>query len=268
LQNPARELVKAHFGIEGAMPFPNGYLPMERIKFSSAAKMAGVTETEGRKILESAKKKLYDARQSRSLPVDTNLLAGWNGLALASLAEGAHELSEPRYVEAATRIRDYLVKQLWTGSELKRAVDPESGESLGTVSVEDYAFVANGLAAYARMTGKKEDYLLALDVAKQGFDRFNRDNGWYLGEQTLIVAEQARPALTDGSLPSPASTLARTAMWLSEALPDNASAKDLRKRSIAALTPADRYLETNLFGFSSYVTAMMLAAHNHTTIKR
>lgn len=266
LQDPERELFKAHFGIEGPMMFPNGYLPMERIKFSSAVKMAGVDEPEGRELLVSAKKKLYDARQSRSLPVDTNLLAGWNGLALASLAEGAYELDEPRYVEAATKIRNYLVDKLYNGKELARAVD--GTKSLGTVSVEDYAFVAMGLVAYARMTGDEADYKMALDIAQLGFDRFNRDNGWYLGESSLIIAEQARPALADGSLPSPASTLARAALWLADALPKNSAAQALRERSIQALTPADRYLETNLFGFSSYVTTMMFAAHNHTTAKR
>ncbi len=266
LKDPERELFKAHFGIEGPMMFPNGYLPMERIQFSSAAKMAGVSEEQGRELLVSAKKKLYDVRQSRSLPVDTNLLAGWNGLALASFAEGAYELDEPRYVEAATRIRNYLVDKLYNGKELVRAVD--DGKALGSVSVEDYAFVAMGLVAYARMTGEVADYEIALDIAQLGYDRFNRDNGWYLGESSLIIAEQARPALEDGSLPSPAAALARAALWLAEALPKNSAAQALRERSIKVLTPADRYLETNLFGFSSYVTTMMLAAHNHTTAKR
>jgi len=145
LLEPA-ELAVAQIAMTFAEPPPlaDGHLPHRRIAIDDIAKQADVSADEAKALLQSSIAKLSQARKERELPTDVKLLAGWNGLALTTLAQAAQLLDEPRYREAAQRIRDFLLNRLWREQELWRAeVD---GEAYGAASVEDYAYVGQGLA--------------------------------------------------------------------------------------------------------------------------
>src|SRR5207302_10793203 len=62
----------------------------------------GLDEAEYRGRLGAAREKLLTARVERQRPArDDKVLAGWNGLMLAAVAEAAAVLDRPDYLEAA-----------------------------------------------------------------------------------------------------------------------------------------------------------------------
>ncbi len=240
-------------------PLAEGHLPHRRVAIEEIARQAKLTVEQAEASLQRSIDRLAAARAERGLPTDTKLLAGWNGLALSSLAEAASVLQEPRYEEAARRVRDFLLNRLWREDELWRAeVD---GEAIGAASVEDYAYVGHGLVAWARLSGLQQDWAIALEVLRQGWQRFNRDNGWYRSEQTLIGLESPRPALEDGSMPSPSAvmitaTLQLLASQYATAQADSPAFKSLRERADRALNVDIQVLKSNIYGFASYVSEL------------
>ncbi|MCK7579456.1 MAG: hypothetical protein MZV65_29565 [Chromatiales bacterium] len=128
--------------------------------------------------LASAEGKLRAARARRGLPRDTKVLAAWNGLALAAFAAGAQATNEPRYRQAAQSVRDVLATKLWDGRQLRRS--PAGGRA----ALEDYAYVAQGLSAWAELTGDRRDHEQAAAIARAGWQRFYGASGWRSSART------------------------------------------------------------------------------------
>lgn len=200
LTGAEREVIKRAFRMRDAAPFDAGFLPMRGEDVTTIARALGRSEQQVARLLGSGTRKLVAARSRRVLPTDTKLLAGWNGLALASLAQAARVFNEPRYRRAGQRVRDYLVNRLWDGRQLRRAV--VDGRAVGQVSLQDYAFVALGLWHWARVTGEPGDYRQLREIVDQGWKRFYRDGGWRRSESSLLAQARLEEALADGPMPS------------------------------------------------------------------
>jgi|GEM_PF-88349 len=259
LDETEMSLAEIAFSIEGSPPLPEGHLPHRKIAIDEIASRAGLEPAAAQKAVAELIKKLEKYRVARELPTDVKLLAGWNGLALDALSEAAAVTGEDRFRQAAQRIRDFLLERLWRDDELLRAeVD---GRAIGAASVEDYAYVGRGLVRWAELTEQKEDWQLAHRVLEQGWQRFQREGGWYRAEISLIGAEAPQMALPDGSMPSPSAVIADATLQLIRS--DHASseietsARDgLRDRAIVALNVDFGLLETNPFQFASYISAL------------
>ena len=70
-------------------------------------------ERELERDLETARAELFEIRQGRVHPAtDDKILAAWNAMAVAALAEAGRVLGEPAYVEAAVRAADFVLTHL------------------------------------------------------------------------------------------------------------------------------------------------------------
>ncbi len=165
--------------------------------------------------LNAALEALRRARAKRTPPHrDDKIVASWNGLMLAALAQGFQVLGEPRYYEAAARAGRFLLAELFREERLQRSWRQ------GRVSVpgfsEDYAHLAYGLlelyeadfdpswlAAARRLVDLLEE--LFLDPAS--------------GVYFLVARDQEAPLLRgrsihDQTLPSGSSMAARVCLKL------------------------------------------------------
>ena len=238
------------WGMTDAAPFDHGYLPIRSRSAADVAKALGRSQAQVEALLRSAADKLRAARARRKLPVDTKLLAGWNGLALSAFARAAAAGGGAKDRQAAEGIRRYLTTVLWDGKRLHRAVAGK--RPVGRASVEDYAYVAEGLLDYARMTGREADYRQAAAVARAAWRRFYGKESWRMGEDSLIEAESGRDALYDGPMPSPSGILARASLALAERLRDDG----LRRQALSALNSGHAMLKENPFWYATHIGAM------------
>ncbi|MCX2184944.1 thioredoxin domain-containing protein [Streptomyces sp. SKN60] len=161
-----------------------------------AARYFGVTEEgtfeEGASVLQlpqdgsfadadrvaSIRQRLLAARDERPRPGrDDKIVAAWNGLAVAALAETGALLDRPDLIERATEAADLLVRvHLDDGARLTRtSKDGRAGGNTGVL--EDYADVAEGFLALASVTGEGvwlEFAGFLLDIV---LDRFTAEGG-------------------------------------------------------------------------------------------
>ncbi|CAL9513196.1 hypothetical protein SUDANB58_03695 [Streptomyces sp. enrichment culture] len=105
--------------------------------------------------IASIRERLLAARSERPAPGrDDKVVAAWNGLAIAALAETGACFDRPDLVEAAVAAADLLVRlHLDDHARLTRtSKDGQAGANAGVL--EDYADVAEGFLALASVTGE------------------------------------------------------------------------------------------------------------------
>lgn len=240
------------WGMDGPLAFQAGYLPRKGLDLNQISGKLNAPETEVIDLLESARTTLFEARSLRVLPTDSKLLAGWNGLALAGFAQAAKTTGSRVYLDAASGIHSYLMNRLWDGTSFRRAVD--GTRALGQASLEDYAYAALGMWAWAELTQREEDFAVVEAIIEQAWDRFY-DNGWRLAEVSLIASEPVRDLIADGPMPSPAAVVARLSLDIAARNGDT----ELTRRVLAALNSAVEPLERHGFWYTSQVMAMLEA---------
>ncbi|MBD0689409.1 thioredoxin domain-containing protein, partial [Streptomyces sp. CBMA123] len=111
---------------------------------------------------EEIRRRMFEARAARPAPArDDKVVAAWNGLAIAALAETGALLERPDLIEAAERAADLLLAVHLTpdGRLLRTSRDGRPGTNAGVL--EDYADTAEGFLALYAVTGAAEWLQLA-----------------------------------------------------------------------------------------------------------
>jgi uncharacterized protein YyaL (SSP411 family) len=155
----------------------------------------------------SVRTRLLAARAQRPRPArDDKVVAAWNGLAIAALAETGALLERPEYLEAALAAADLLVAVHLTpepeGRLLRTSRDGRPGANAGVL--EDYADTAEGFLALYSVTGDDSWLTLSGVLLETVLTRFaDEESGAFY--DTASDAEQLirRPQdPTDNAVPS------------------------------------------------------------------
>ncbi|MFF4311953.1 thioredoxin domain-containing protein [Streptomyces sp. NPDC001507] len=140
------DLAARYFGVTAEGTFEEGrsvlQLPQQEAVFDAEQ-------------IESVRRRLLAARAGRPAPGrDDKVVAAWNGLAVAALAETGAYFDRPDLVEAAVAAADLLVRlHLDDHARLARTSrDGRVGANAGVL--EDYGDVAEGFLALASVTGE------------------------------------------------------------------------------------------------------------------
>ncbi|MFG2930235.1 thioredoxin domain-containing protein [Streptomyces achromogenes] len=140
------ELAARYFGVTEEGTFEHGQSVLQ------LPQTEGVFDAEK---IASVRRRLFDARARRPAPGrDDKVVAAWNGLAVAALAETGAYFGRPDLVEAALGAADLLVRvHLDEHARLARtSKDGRVGPNAGVL--EDYGDVAEGFLALASVTGE------------------------------------------------------------------------------------------------------------------
>jgi len=188
---------------------------------------------------------LAQARSRRPQPGrDDKVVAGWNGLAVAALADAGAVLARPELVDAAERIAAYLERVHWLPEDgpgkLMRVSHDGAARGIGGL-LEDYAFCAEGLFALYAVTGRTRWYELAEAILDAACGRFAADGGLKdaAGESAQVTAAQGGRdglELFDSATPSGAAALAG-ALVTHSALSGSSDHRTLAANILALLLP-------------------------------
>lgn len=249
------KVISQVYGLADAPPFDHGYLPFLSSQPALVGKGLSLTTKQVRQHMDSSRQKLFVLRQTRSLPRDTKRLAGWNGLALSTFVMASSALKDDRYLKVARGIRRYIVDNLWDGKKLTRS--EVQGEPVGQASLEDYAYVAEGLFNWSKYSKQKGNKVTEKIISK-AWDLFYDGHGWRMSSTSFIVREKGRDIVMDGPMPSPSAVIIRVSLELSRENQD----KKLRKRALSALNRGHEMLKQNSFWLASHIGAMQAALDN------
>jgi uncharacterized protein len=159
---PANKLFRKVYGADGKPNFEGKYhiLTLSR-PLAAAAKEAKMGEPELRKLLARLRQKLFEARSKRDRPFRNEvMLTAWSGQMIAGFAEAGRSLKEKKYLDAAARAADFVLKHQKTkDGRLLRTYGAQPGKApkaQGNGYLEDYAFLVHGLLNLYDATGAKK----------------------------------------------------------------------------------------------------------------
>ncbi len=243
------DLAREYWQLQGFESKPEGVLPMQGVALKALAQTRGRPVVEIRKQLEQARQLLLAARSKRSLPVDDKYLAGWNGLMLFALSKAAGQLDAPEFLVPGERLRNYLVKQLWNGKQLYRAV--HQGQPVGQASLADYAYVARGLKQWAEISGNKNDGRLADELLIVAWRDFYTEKGWLSSSRALLPGMPSVKAQEDGALPAAAAMVMRLSL--------TSKNEQLHGKAQKLVSATWLAVQGNPFWYASSVEALLLS---------
>ncbi|TDD66500.1 thioredoxin domain-containing protein, partial [Actinomadura rubrisoli] len=128
---------------------------------------------------ERVRTALLSARAHRVPPArDDKVVAAWNGLAVAALAECGALFDRPDLVSAAEEVARLLVEvHVQDGRLARTSRDGSAGANAGVL--EDYADVAEGLLALHSVTGEAGHVRLAGELLNTVLERFGDGSGGF-----------------------------------------------------------------------------------------
>jgi len=183
---------------------------------------------------EQVRLTLLAARGRRTWPArDDKVVAAWNGLAIAALAEVGLLLDRQDLIAAAAGTADLLARVHYGAGRLVRTSrDGVASASAGVL--DDYGCVAEGLIALAGVTGSGRWLHLAGQLLETALTRFRADEGGFYDTADDSERLIYRPTdVADG--PSPSGTFAVAGALL----------------SYAALTGSERHRAAALDGLAA-----------------
>ncbi|MFB4422308.1 thioredoxin domain-containing protein [Streptomyces sp. QL37] len=136
-----------YFGVTEEGTFEEGSSVLRLVR-------SGAQDTDAARVAD-VRARLLAARELRVRPErDDKIVAAWNGLAIAALAETGAYFDRPDLVERATEAADLLVRvHMGDVARLCRtSKDGRAGDNSGVL--EDYGDVAEGFLALASVTGE------------------------------------------------------------------------------------------------------------------
>ncbi|MEX2539949.1 MAG: thioredoxin domain-containing protein [Actinomycetota bacterium] len=229
-----------------------------------AAQYYGVTPDgnfEGKNILigsegdpqAEARARLLEVRSRRVRPgKDDKVLASWNGMAIAALAEAGAAFGRTDFIDAAREAADFVLGKLAESStELLHTY--RAGRAHVRGLLEDYAFLADGLIALWEATFHERWITAARTLSETALERFGDPNqgGFYTAPPThdLIVRQKE---IVESATPAPGAVLALVLQKLAVMY----DAPDLAKSAVDALRLAHPYMERAAQAVPSWLSAL------------
>jgi len=160
--------------------------------------------------------RLLAERSLRPQPgLDDKVLASWNGLALAALAEGARRLERADWLDAARGVGEFLLGPL-SRADGRLSRSWREGKVSGEGFLDDYANAAHGLTELHGATGEVRWLLEAHRLALLAVELFHDPvhGGFFLaptGGEELVARTKG---LDDNPIPSGNSMLAHVLLRL------------------------------------------------------
>jgi uncharacterized protein YyaL (SSP411 family) len=188
--------------------------------------------------LATIRARLLRVRSQRIAPgLDDKSLASWNGLMLASLAEGARVLHRADLRAAMLRNAEFLRDQM-------RAPDGrlfrtwKAGQAKLPGYLEDYACVADAFLEVYQTTFDPQWFTLAQELVDIALAHFRAEDGGFFDTADDAEALIARPrALQDNAIPAGSSVMAKTLARLA-AFTGNAAYDEAARQTLGLLTAA------------------------------
>ena len=243
----------AYWGLDDGANFEGHNILFVPREPTEVARELGLSPERLADLIAQARTLLYAAREKRVHPgLDDKVLAGWNGLVLAALADAGRALDRPDYIAAAVKNAEFLISAMVEGGRLLRSW--KGGQARIKGYLEDYAMVGAGLLALYEATFDLRWLVESRRLADEALRLF-----WDAEQETFYDTGADQEALVvrprnlfDNAVPAGSSVaiewLLRLAVFSGE--------ERYEKLAISALRPMADLMSRHPAGFGRYLGAL------------
>ncbi len=196
---------------------------------------------------DETRARLLDERNRRVRPgKDDKVLASWNGLAIAALAEAGAAFDRADFLDAA-RAAARFVRDEMADLHTYRA-----GKAHIPALLEDHAFMADGALALYEATFEREWLDHARDLASKALDLFGDPSGGFFTNRAGSDVIVRQKEIVESATPSPGAVLALVLQRLGVLFDDGA----FKKPSVDALRVAHVYMDRAPMAVPTWLCAL------------
>jgi len=152
------------YGFDQPANFEGRWNPILSRSLGDVAAELGASDDDAAAWLESARAKLFAARDKRIKPGrDDKQLTSWNALMISGLVHAGRVMARPDWVEAAQTALDFLHQNLWREGRLLASY--KHGEARLNGYLDDYAFLLDALLESMQAGYREADMAWARELA-------------------------------------------------------------------------------------------------------
>jgi len=185
------------------------------------AKKYSVSMEECRRILEENRMKLKEHRRKRPKPhLDDKIITSWNGLMLSAFSKGYQVLHEPKYLQYAQKIANFVKTEMYQDGKLLRSF--RNGPSNILAFATDYAFMIRGLLDLYEASGDFQWLSWATELQEKQHELFwDEEKGGYWNTTSKGKILFQSKEIYDGAEPSENSVSFQNISRLAKMLSDD-----------------------------------------------
>jgi hypothetical protein len=197
------DLVERRFGLQGTPNFEGQWHLNVRATYDTISDKLQRPEPEVIELLDSARAKLFAAREQRVRPGrDEKILTSWNGLMIQAMAHAGRVLGRPDFIASAERTMDFLHAQLWRNQRL--LATHKDGKSHLNAYLDDHVFLIAGALELLQAGFRRSDLDFSLALAGNVLEHFEDEShgGFYFtGDDHEKLVYRPKP-VSDDAIPS------------------------------------------------------------------
>ena len=197
------DVVERRFGLQGTPNFEGQWHLNVRVDEASIAEQMLCPESDVVARLESARRKLFTAREQRVRPGrDEKILTSWNGLMIQAMAHAGRVLARPDFIASAERAMDFIHAQLWCNQRLL-ATHKDSKSHLNAY-LDDHVFLVAAALELLQAGFRRSDLDFSIALADSVLEHFEDENhgGFYFtGDDHEKLIYRPKP-VSDDAIPS------------------------------------------------------------------
>jgi hypothetical protein len=165
-------VVEPRYGLDGAPNFEGRYWHLRVMKpLEVIARRLGISAAECAARLESARGKIFAARERRVRPGrDDKVLASWNALMVRGLARAARVFGEDAWLASARRALDFIRTTLWRDGRLLATWKDDVAHL--NAYLDDHAFLLDALLEVMQCEFRADDLRFARELAELLLEQF------------------------------------------------------------------------------------------------
>jgi len=256
-------IAEVHWGVSEGGNFEGENILHVAVPLAEAAAQCGLSEPKAVAAIARAKAKLFAAREPRVRPGrDEKVLAGWNGLMLRAVAEGARAFGDATLRADALKAGAFLRDEMVRDGRVFRSWSAGRAKIPGFL--EDHAAVALGFIALYQLTFDRAWLELARSLAESIVRWFwSDDTGAFYDTASDAEALVTRPRdVTDNALPAGGSLAVELQLLLAEYTGDDTA----RRRAEYVLATLSEPLRRAPLAFGHLLGVADLAVHGATEL--
>ena len=168
---PETEVFCDYYDVSEGGNFEGVNILHPRADLGKLAQRHDTSESSLEEVLSRSRRRLLEKRETRVRPgLDSKILTAWNGLMLKALSSAGFVLGSSRYLEAAARNAEFLVRESIVENRLQRTW--RDGRARLNGYLEDYAATVEGFLALFEASADRRWLALAEELMDQTIKLF------------------------------------------------------------------------------------------------
>ena len=195
-------LVAARFGFDREANFEGRWHAHVYTSIDALSKHFGLPDTTIEAHIESARSKLFNAREQRIHPGrDDKVLVSWNALMIKGMAQAARQFNDKRYQDSAERALRFIQTQMWSDGRL--CATCKDGRAHLAAYLDDYVFLIDAILELLQVRWNSDDLTFALQLADVVLEHFADPAGgfYFTADDHENLIQRPKP-LNDDALPA------------------------------------------------------------------